>query len=731
MTRTLPLAAGAAFALSASGAFAQNAGVGDRRDGVTVAPVAMAHGDHAPKSLRLRACTVDTSGACDPLSMAVRDDSASRRHIIQLDGPMNPQRRERLRAAGLSVIEFVTDNAFLVDLTHADPDAVDALEFVRWNSKLAAAWKIDPEMGTRVFRSDERKAIADSGRIVAAIALFPGAEAEGVTKAIRGMDNAELTRTDHGSGAPIITAVLTTRQARSLSALDDVQFVGEMPEATLRNSASRWIVQSNIEDVTPLYDNGLRGENQLVAVVDSRVDRLHCSFADGLTPIGPSHRKILAYNSLAGAATHGTHVAGIVVGDAGNDLDTRGVAYNGKLVYSERPSFTEDAFASILNLHHSQGARIHTNSWGMDFRTDYNVWTRDIDLFTRYYEDDIVLFAVSNTSLLYTPENAKNCIAVGATYTAPNQNLVGYGGEGPTADGRRKPDIYAPGRSVVSSLAGSPCGTLSQGGTSMACPAVAGLCMLTRQYFMEGYHPTGAPNPGDEFTPTAALLKAMVINSGQDMTGVAGYPSDREGWGRVLMDDTLYFPGDQRTLVVHDRRHNDGDGNPVLGLSTDEFDSYYIEVTGATEQLRVTMVFTDEAASLNASPAAIRVNDLDLTLVSPTGAHYKGNVFSGGESTTGGDPDMINTVEQVHISAPELGEWEVRVKATAVNAGTQGYALAITGEVTELDELSCPWDLSGDGVVDALDMAVLLSFWSEPYAAIDIASLLSYWGPCP
>src|SRR5262249_39548514 len=60
----------------------------------------------------------------------------------------------------------------------------------------------------------------------------------------------------------------------------------------------------------------------------------------------------------------------------------------------------------------------------------------------------------------------------------------------------------------------------------------------------------------------------------------------------------------------------------------------------------------------------------------------KGNVFTGGVSTPGGTADDRNNVEQVHIAGPAIGQWTVRVSATAVNVQQQGYALVVAGDIT-------------------------------------------------
>jgi hypothetical protein len=274
--------------------------------------------------------------------------------------------------------------------------------------------------------------------------------------------------------------------------------------------------------------------------------------------------------------------------------------------------------------------------------------------------------------VLKTPENAKNCLAVGATSQAPNQNNHCTGGRGPTIDGRRKPEIYLPGCTILSANSSTSCGTTSSSGTSMACPAVTGCAALVRQYYEEGFWPSGAPNGSDEFTPTAALVKATLLNGCNDMTGVGGYPSNQEGWGRALLDNSLYFAGDSRKQFVVDARH-------ATGLSTGEAVEYVLDV-GTGEELRVTMVFTDAEAAHAALLAP--VNDLDLEVESPGGL-YRGNVFSAGFSAIGGSADALNNVERVVVAAGTIaaGSWTVRVRGASVPRGPQGFAIHVSGDV--------------------------------------------------
>lgn len=98
-------------------------------------------------------------------------------------------------------------------------------------------------------------------------------------------------------------------------------------------------------------------------------------------------------------------------------------------------------------------------------------------------------------STIADPGNAQLAITVGSTHRdRPHAYGVSYfSGKGPTADGRSKPDLVAPGERIVSCQASSP-GQAAQGvaafkedsGTSMAAPhvsgAIAGFLSVRQEY---------------------------------------------------------------------------------------------------------------------------------------------------------------------------------------------------------------------------------------------------------
>jgi hypothetical protein len=115
----------------------------------------------------------------------------------------------------------------------------------------------------------------------------------------------------------------------------------------------------------------------------------------------------------------------------------------------------------------------------------------------------------------------------------------------------------------------------------------------------------------------------------------------------------------------------------TVGLETGDSVLIPISVTGNQKPLRVTLCWTDYPGTMRAS--YICVNDLDLTVYSPTGTAYKGNVYSGGQSDTGGTNDSLNVEECTRINSPEVGSWGVMVKARNVPQGPQPFALAAIG----------------------------------------------------
>jgi hypothetical protein len=511
--------------------------------------------------------------------------------------------------------------------------------------------------------------------------------------------------------------------------LENLVWADLQPAVRLRNSESAWRCQSGQPGGFPVFDNGLHGERQVVGLMDTGLDGDHCHFDDPLfglpalnddvgTEVTPSHRKILALDfywdqdwpdpspNAWDDQSHGTHVAGSVAGDLNGDgwhQQFDGMAPAAKLVIQDG-GFAIDACGDlpglgcpvrplepVLQQAYDQGARIHSNSWGDEEEifpfNRYTERTADVDRFSWNHRDFLVFFAAGNAGTLGddtvgSPATSKNVVAVGATLRGDTSPpcVAPFSSRGWTHDGRIKPDVVVPGTSVVSALSDghietNNCDYASKSGTSMACPTAAGLGALVRQYFEDGFYPSGFADPNQVFAPSAALVKATLIASAVDLAtlgcdGVEPIPSRDQGWGIVQLDRALHFPGDVQRLFVDDHRTGfDGvDEDPV---------SYALRVW-PSGPLKVVLVWTDPPSN-SLAPVNL-VNDLDLTVTGPTGTFF-GNAFADGVSVSGGEPDRLNNVEVVSLPEAAPGRWTITVIPHHISWGDQDFALVVVGQV--------------------------------------------------
>jgi hypothetical protein len=614
-----------------------------------------------PRWLSLRHGGFDTRLDGPAIPSELRAERAEARYfVVQLDAEIDEGNKLALRELGLELMDYIPNRAWIVRGTAAMVDAATAAGLVAWSSPLHPAWRIEPEL------------LAGASPARLAVLGFAGVSGEALRAQVASL-GVEVAEQHEQVGRWLLLVPARPGLAQALARLPDAQWVEPESIVSTRNTTMTWSVQTATTNSRRLWDAGLRGEGQIIGHMDGAIATGSCYFSDPANPIGPSHRK-LVYTSGTGAADlHGTHTAGTVAGDAqpvNGSTANRGLAYLAKLAHSN--NYSAASWSSLATTHRTNGARLHTNSWGNDSTTAYNSHCNAIDAFMWTNEDNLVLFAETNLSTLKNPENAKNLLAVGNALNGASYMSKGGGGVGPTSDGRRKPDLFAPGTNIVSSSTAS-CGTSSLTGTSMACPAATAAAALVRQYYLGGYYPSGSPNAADALTPTAALVKATLLNTCQDMTGVsATVPNNTEGWGRIVLDETLRLPGDPGRMWLVDVRR-------ASGVTTGATRTYTIDVASSSLPLEITMAFTDYAGAVNATNAA--VNNLNLEVVAPNGNLYRGNVYASGSSTTGGTADAINNVERANFNAPQAGTWTVRVLGASVPQGPCGYAVVATGDL--------------------------------------------------
>lgn len=297
--------------------------------------------------------------------------------------------------------------------------------------------------------------------------------------------------------------------------------------------------------VPPVWEMGLTGSGIGVAVIDSGVTYSKDFEVDPTSNAPHSRVRIREdYDSQSAGAHdhsgHGTHVAGIIAGGgfySGGDI--RGIAPEADII-SLRVSNAQgmslesdvvDALQFVLDHRVQHNIRVVNLSLNASTEQSYHVSPINAAVEILWFNEIVVVVAAGNLGgssganpIKAAPANDPFVITVGATdenMTAVNgdDTVASFSAFGVTQDGFRKPEIYAPGRHIVSVLAsnsdwdeqmperavGSEYIRLS--GTSMAAPMVSGAVALLLE---------------DEPNLTPDQIKYRLINAGGLVTDANG-----------------------------------------------------------------------------------------------------------------------------------------------------------------------------------------------------------------
>jgi serine protease AprX len=388
-----------------------------------------------------------------------------------------------------------------------------------------------------------------------------------------------------------------------------------------------------------------------IAIIDTGIDASHVDFAGG---------KILAWRDFISDRPepyddngHGTHVASIAAGRRGDGSPrsdaTLGVAPGAALVALKalrangagRSSDIAAALQFCIDEREQLGIRVVNMSLGSDGSSNGRDFSsRMVD--RAVLAGLVVVVAAGNAGpgprTIGSPAAAAEAITVGSM-ADPNRGgwaLSPFSSRGPTADGRVKPDLCAPGEAILAARVGTVTGYRRHSGTSMATPFVAGVAAL-----MLAANP--ALTPGE--------VKAILTRTAVDF-GAPGQDPEY-GFGRVDAYQAIAGAHGVVAMGPVPPPHAALSGS----LAEGEVREIPIEVTTPGVPVAVTLILADWVRSGTV--------DFALRLLDP-----EGNLVL--ESAT---PDRQ---ERISFLPRAAGIYTVQVIASA---GASGFILDLSGAV--------------------------------------------------
>ncbi len=427
--------------------------------------------------------------------------------LVQFTGPIQDDWYTAMIKAGLAVVTYLPDYAYVVWGDGAAVTRLQANAPLRWSGIYQPAYALSPDLAEQAATTEP---------VAVTVQLYNHIGVENTLRAIEAQADRVL-----GPASP----VLTYQNLRLTIAADQLNWLAAQPEVV---NVEPYVAPHKLDEIQDqiMAGNLNAGGTQpsgpgymtrltstigftttanaypIVDVTDDGIDN------GGVTPLHPDFwafgltntvdRLIYNYNwttdaSANGLDGHGNLNASIVAGyndkvgapyEDGSGFNF-GLGVNpfgrvaGSKVFANGGSWSAPTTNTpIISNTYSLGARISTNSWGS---TTYGAYTTDDQEYDSLVRDAqpgsgayagnqpmITIFSAGNdgssANTTGSPGNAKNVFTVGAsenyrpTWTdgcaigptgADNaQDIIGFSSRGPTDDSRIKPDIVAPGTHI-------------------------------------------------------------------------------------------------------------------------------------------------------------------------------------------------------------------------------------------------------------------------------------------
>ena len=444
-----------------------------------------------------------------------------------------------------------------------------------------------------------------------------------------------------------IAATLSERQVRLLEQDDNV--IGIEPDRELRVEAST--ARASYGVTKAVNDFGVTGDRDGAARTFTIRDVVACVIDTGIdaTHVDLDQGQVIGWKDFVNGRAapyddngHGTHVAAILAGQGDGNSAYRGVAPGTALVGVKVMSSSGTGYTSTI----MSGAQ-----FCIDNKARYNIRIINMSLGGGGSSDGTdALSAVVNAAAdrgilpvvaagnagpergtVGTPAAAARALTV-CSISDPGVlgfSISPFSSRGPTADGRIKPDVCAPGQSITSARANSSTGYITYSGTSMAAPFAAGVAALML-------------DANNAMTP--AQVKSAMMGTAQDWSGTG---SDNEtGAGRLQAYEAIKragsFTGTGPLLPSHFM------SNASLG-STGSQDRWSLHVSSTSSPLAITVVI----------PGASSGKDFDVVLRAPNGTILASSDGTTRQETIGFGPTVTGTYTVTIVSYAGSGTYTI------------------------------------------------------------------------
>jgi subtilisin family serine protease len=562
---------------------------------------------------------------------------------------------------------------------------------------------------------------------------------------------------------PAFSATVTKRQALELSQLPQVARIEPNARVLAANDGARIFTGiDSIRAAAPTLDGDHDGspstyskDDIVAAVLDTGIDASHVDLAGG---------KVLAFVDCVGqpctpatpfdsapTTGHGTHVAATIAGTGAGIPRLHGIAPGAALVGVR--TLTETGAGNVADV-------VTALDWVVQHKADYNIRVVNLSLgiiqdpycsdgsdaasqaVNAAYDAGLLVVVAAGNSVpggltptecsIKSPGLAAKALTVG-NVADPSEGgwyLRYDSGRGPTADGRLKPELVAPGVGITSARAGSGNGYVTLDGTSMSAAVVTGTALLmldanpslTNTQIVQTMESTaedfGAPGPDNDYGwgridaysalrslgVTGALPPPepthLAIHDSMDVQGdVKEYPFDVQTT-RYAVAATMEVPGHDKNTKDFDLYLLGPDGAVLStshqsGALRQEAVSYWPTVLG-TYTVRVVSYYGTGGFDLDISagtdvtaPALAVPANQTLDADGPTGTVY---TFTA--TATDPDDDAVTVCSPTSGALFPIGTTTVSCKAGDTHGNTSAASFTVTVADKSAPVVTVPTDIT-------------------------------------